>query len=121
MEEVGAAAAARNADKDELPTMAEITKLVPVAAGKVLFLTPLRANEATARVYFDETARLDEVMSKTAGLVNMLDAHFRNQNEKMTLADLSVGGIPDVTAARSAQTKNKRTGMFMRSCAWHAR
>jgi hypothetical protein len=111
-EDAGAAAAARNAEKEELPTMEEITQLVPVQSGKVLFLVPLRSNEATTKIYFDETARLDEVLSKTAGLVNMLDAHFRGQAEKLSLVDLSVGGVVDVTAARSTNTKNKRTGMF---------
>ena len=109
--------ATRNEMIEQLPVFGDVTGLQPVTPGITITVLPMRCGSLAA-AYFDEGASVSVIMGKVQTLTQGMEALIAKAHGGTTLADLSIGGRPEVSAMRCSEPfKNGRCGLYKDRCA----
>ena len=101
----------RTEEIQALPTMGQISGLVPVTNGATIFLMPLRG-QAANDAYFNEATLRRHIPTKVRAMSAAIDGIIQQQNPQMNIATISVDGFIDLTTCKWETTRNGKNGVY---------
>ena len=101
----------RTEEIQALPTMGQISGLVPVTNGATIFLMPLRG-QAANDAYFNEATLRRHIPTKVRAMSAAIDGIIQQQNPQMNIATISVDGSIDLTTCKWETTRNGKNGVY---------